>query len=125
MLWIGTKKKKYKISYYHVKIIIGSCLICGLTTASVTLVTKCNLPEKIYIITAIETFFTPYLCMAAKAESKGKKLVDKWFVGMDNLRNVYLDFQLDADLENILSGKDKKYIEDLAYKSIKEDTLNY
>ena len=62
--------------------------------------------------------------MAARAESKGKKLVDKWFIGMDNLRNVYLDFQLDADLENILSGKDKKYIQEFAYKSIKENVLN-
>lgn len=124
MVWIGTKKKKYKISNYHIKIIIGSCLICGITTAGVTLVTRCNLPSNLYEIIAIETFFTPYLCMAARAESKGKKLVDKWFIGMDNLRNVYLDFQLDADLENILSGKDKKYIQEFAYKSIKENVLN-
>lgn len=125
MLWIGTKKKKYKISNYHIKVIVGSCLICGITTASVTLVTKCNLPPNIYIITAIETFFTPYLCMVARAQEKGEKLIDKWFVGMDNLRNIYIDFLLDKDLENILGNKDKKYIEDLAYKSIKENTLNY
>ena len=125
MMWIGTEKKKYRISNYHIKIIVGSCLICGITTASVTLVTRCNLHPNIYKIIAIETFFTPYLCMAARAEDKGKKLIDKWFVGMDNLRNVYVDFSLDFDLKNILSGKDKKYIQELAYKSLKENTLNY